>query len=157
MMADFFLGIDAGGTAVKAAVFSASGEEVGVAARTPRFLSPHAGHAERDPEEMWRHVGEAVPRALASAGGPGPNGASVLGSSGLRLPLGSLGGALATMEVDAALAEAMHAARAPAQSASVGFGEGVAAAAFSQHPLHGKGWNAAHDVAGVRGMGLNAR
>lgn len=68
MMADFFLGIDAGGTAVKAAVFSASGEEVGVAARTPRFLSPHAGHAERDPEEMWRHVGEAVPRALASAG-----------------------------------------------------------------------------------------
>jgi L-xylulokinase len=67
-MAEFFLSIDAGGTAVKAAVFSASGEEVGVAARTPRFLSPHSGHAERDPEEMWRHVGEAVPRALASAG-----------------------------------------------------------------------------------------
>ena len=99
----------------------------------------------------------AMGRALASAGGPGPNGASVLGSSGLRLPLGSLGGALATMEVDAALAEAMHAARAPAQGAAVGLGEGVAAVAFSQHPLHGKGWNAAHDVAGVRGMGLNAR
>jgi hypothetical protein len=99
----------------------------------------------------------AMGRTLASAGGPGPNGASVLGSSGLRLPIGSLGGALAAMEVDAALAETMHAARASAPGASVGLGEGVAATAFSQHPLHGMGWRAAHEVAGLPGMGLNAR
>ena len=99
----------------------------------------------------------AMGRMLASAGGAGPNGASMLGGSGLRLPLGSLGGALAAMEVGAALAEAMHAARAPAPGASVGLGEGVAAAAFSQHPLHGRGWRAAHEVAGLPGMGLNAR
>jgi hypothetical protein len=95
----------------------------------------------------------AMGRTLASAGGPGPGGASVLGASGLRLPLGSLGGALATMEVDAALAETMHAARAPAPGVAVGLGtDGVAAAAFSQHPLHGMGWRAANEVAGLPGM-----
>jgi len=100
----------------------------------------------------------ALGRTLAAAGGPGLGGSSVLGSAGMRLPLGSLGGALAGMESGAALAETMHAARAPSAGvAGVGLGEGVAAAAFSQHPLHGMGWRTASEVAGVPGMSLNAR
>ncbi len=99
----------------------------------------------------------ALGRTLASAGGPGLGGSSVLGSAGMRLPIGSLGGALAGMEMGAALAETMHAARVPARGAGIGLGEGVAAAAFSQHPLHGMGWRSASEVAGLPGMSLNAK
>lgn len=67
-MADFLLGIDAGGTTVKVAVISATGEERGLAGTTFRPLAPAPGHAERDPEALWRAVGEATRRALAAAG-----------------------------------------------------------------------------------------
>lgn len=76
-MADFLLGIDAGGTAVKVAVVSAAGEERAVAGSTFRPLAPEPGHAERDPDEMWRAVAEATRRALAQAGIAGEDIAAV--------------------------------------------------------------------------------
>jgi len=67
-MADFMLGVDAGGTAVKVAVISAAGVEVGTAATTPRMIAPAPGHAERDPEELWAAVTRTIPAALTAAG-----------------------------------------------------------------------------------------
>jgi L-xylulokinase len=66
-MADFILGIDAGGTAVKVAVISADGKECGVAATTLRASHPQPGFSERDPEAMWRALCENTKRALAMA------------------------------------------------------------------------------------------
>lgn len=76
-MADFILGIDAGGTAVKAAVFSAAGEELAVASMTPRLIAPAPGHAERDPEEAWHGLAAAIPAALGKAGITGADVAAV--------------------------------------------------------------------------------
>jgi L-xylulokinase len=67
-MADFILGIDAGGTAVKAAAYSLAGEERGVTGRTFRPLTPAPGHAERDPKALWQAVCEVIHAVLAGAG-----------------------------------------------------------------------------------------
>lgn len=67
-MAEFLLGIDAGGTAIKVGVFTRAGTEVASAAFTPRQLAPAPGHAERDPEELWLGLCRIVPEALARAG-----------------------------------------------------------------------------------------
>jgi len=66
-MADFLLGIDAGGTAVKVAVIAADGRECGVAGTTLRASHPAPGFSERDPEEMWRALCDNTRRALAMA------------------------------------------------------------------------------------------
>ena len=52
-MQRFVLGIDAGGTAIKAAAYSLDGTELGVATRILRPITPAPGHAERDPDLMW--------------------------------------------------------------------------------------------------------
>lgn len=67
-MGRFVLGIDAGGTAVKAAAYGLDGEERGVASRTLRPLTPAPGHAERDPELLWQAVCTVVRAVLANAG-----------------------------------------------------------------------------------------
>jgi L-xylulokinase len=67
-MADFLLGIDAGGTAVKVAVIAADGRECGVAGTTLRASHPAPGFSERDPEEMWRALCDNTKRAMAMAG-----------------------------------------------------------------------------------------
>jgi L-xylulokinase len=67
-MGQFILGIDAGGTAVKAAVCSLDGTETGIATRTLRPLTPAPGHAERDCELLWRSVCAVIRAALADAG-----------------------------------------------------------------------------------------
>ncbi|HZT18102.1 MAG TPA: FGGY-family carbohydrate kinase [Dongiaceae bacterium] len=66
-MADFILGIDAGGTAVKAAAYSLDGRELGVTVRGLRPLTPAPGHAERDPRALWREVAAAIGGVLAEA------------------------------------------------------------------------------------------
>ena len=76
-MPDFVLAIDAGGTAVKAAVFSPDGEEAGVASRVLRPITPAPGFAERDADQLWRAAAEAVRAALAGAGLSGADVAAV--------------------------------------------------------------------------------
>jgi L-xylulokinase len=63
-MAEFFLGIDAGSTMVKSAVFSPEGREVGVASRKVPLLVPQAGHNEIDMESLWRLTAETIRDAL---------------------------------------------------------------------------------------------
>lgn len=66
-MADFILGIDAGGTAVKAAVYSLDGRELGISVRHCRPLTPAPGHAEREPRQLWTDVAATIRAALAGA------------------------------------------------------------------------------------------
>lgn len=72
-MTDWLLGIDAGLTNVKAAVYDATGTERSVAVGSPSDLAPAPDHAERDLEELWSVVtgvvGEAVEGAPVSGTG----------------------------------------------------------------------------------------
>ncbi|HEY1721808.1 MAG TPA: FGGY-family carbohydrate kinase [Magnetospirillaceae bacterium] len=76
-MADYILGIDAGGTAVKAAVYSLKGEELGVTARPFRPITPTPGHAERDPEQLWTGLCDVIREAMSKAGVTGDDIAAV--------------------------------------------------------------------------------
>ena len=49
----YFMGLDNGGTTTKAALYDAKGNELGVASRETRMLTPKPGFIERDMEEMW--------------------------------------------------------------------------------------------------------
>ncbi|HEX2526332.1 MAG TPA: FGGY-family carbohydrate kinase [Geminicoccus sp.] len=67
-MAEFMLGIDSGGTAVKVAVIASDGTEVAVRGTTHPAITPKPGHAERDPERVWRCLGADIHKVLADAG-----------------------------------------------------------------------------------------
>ena len=67
-MTRFVLGIDAGGTAVKAGVYGLDGEELGLATRVLRPITPAPGHAERDPEALWHGVCEVIRAVFANSG-----------------------------------------------------------------------------------------
>jgi len=53
MAMKYFMGLDNGGTTTKAALYDAKGNEIGVASRDTRMLTPKPGFIERDMEEMW--------------------------------------------------------------------------------------------------------
>ncbi|HWL72192.1 MAG TPA: FGGY-family carbohydrate kinase [Geminicoccus sp.] len=72
-MADFLLGIDSGGTAVKVAVIAADGTELAVRGTTHPALTPAPGHAERDPERTWECLARDIRLVLADAGLEGPD------------------------------------------------------------------------------------
>ena len=68
MSARHIIAFDAGGTAVKAAVYDDQGRECAVAGKTMAPLRPANGHMERDPQAMWEAVCEIARRALDEAG-----------------------------------------------------------------------------------------
>jgi L-xylulokinase len=76
-VAEFILGIDAGGSAVKAAAYSLDSQELAVAIRNVRPLTPIPGHAERDPDALWQEVSTAIRTALADGGLTGADIAAV--------------------------------------------------------------------------------
>jgi len=76
-MADFILGIDAGGTAVKAAVYSLAGDELGVTAQPFPPLTPEPGYSERDPEQLWTGLCGVIRAAMQRAGVTGADIAAV--------------------------------------------------------------------------------
>jgi sugar (pentulose or hexulose) kinase len=71
-MTDWLLGIDAGLTNVKAAVYDESGTERSVAVGSPTDLTPAPDHDERDLEELWSVVAGVVADAVES--GPATGG-----------------------------------------------------------------------------------
>ncbi len=66
-MAAYLLGIDNGGTVVKAAIYDPDGREVAVAGVKTETLFPRPGHIERDMDGLWsanaRVIGESIRRA----------------------------------------------------------------------------------------------
>ena len=64
----YYLGLDNGGTATKAAVFDENGREVAVAGMDTAMLVPKPGFTERDMEEMWEANCQVIRRAMEKAG-----------------------------------------------------------------------------------------
>ncbi len=62
-----YLGIDAGGTLVKAALFDEYGQAMGIGTTPVSTLTPQPRHAERDMDDLWRGVVGAIRAALAAA------------------------------------------------------------------------------------------
>jgi sugar (pentulose or hexulose) kinase len=67
MTADLLLGIDAGLSRTKAALFDRRGRELAVAGVPGRRLQPHPQWAERDMDEAWSAAARAVHKVLALA------------------------------------------------------------------------------------------
>ena len=80
-VARFVLGIDAGGTAVKAGLYGLDGQELGLASRVLRPITPAPGHAERDPEALWTAVCEVV-RAIFADTAVVPRDVAAIGITG---------------------------------------------------------------------------
>ncbi len=64
----YYLGLDNGGTATKAAVFDEKGREVATAGMDTAMLVPKAGFTERDMDEMWEANCQVIKKALEKAG-----------------------------------------------------------------------------------------
>lgn len=67
-MARYAIGLDNGGTVIKAAIFDEQGNEIAVAsAQTPVF-TPKSGYTERDMEDLWLNNCHCVKAAMKKAG-----------------------------------------------------------------------------------------
>ena len=64
----YYLGLDNGGTATKAAVFDETGRELATAGMDTAMLVPKPGFTERDMEEMWEANCQVIREALKKAG-----------------------------------------------------------------------------------------
>src|SRR5690606_14010350 len=68
-MADYLLGLDAGNTVIKAALFDAAdGRELAVVAQDGRASLPAPGHVERDLDELWANAVTVIAACIARAG-----------------------------------------------------------------------------------------
>ena len=67
-MQNYVLGIDNGGTVIKAALFSLDGREIAVASRQTTVINPRPGYTERDMEELWKQNCACVRQVLSDSG-----------------------------------------------------------------------------------------
>jgi L-xylulokinase len=67
-MNTYLLGLDNGGTVIKAALFTLEGKEIGVASRATEITTPHSGWTERDMETLWEQNCACVRQVLADTG-----------------------------------------------------------------------------------------
>ena len=67
MVKRHIIAFDAGGTAVKAALYDESGRECAVASVTMATLPPAPGFLERDPEAMWAAICLTTRKVLQAA------------------------------------------------------------------------------------------
>ena len=64
----YFIGLDNGGTATKAALFDRNGKEIGKAVVATASITPKPGFVERDMEEMWNANCAVISRVLKETG-----------------------------------------------------------------------------------------
>ena len=64
----YFIGLDNGGTATKAALFDRNGKEVGKAVVATASITPKPGFVERDMEEMWKANCHVISQVLRETG-----------------------------------------------------------------------------------------
>lgn len=62
------MGLDNGGTLIKAALFTLSGKEVADASRSTEIITPQSGWTERDMETLWEQNAACVQEVIARAG-----------------------------------------------------------------------------------------
>lgn len=65
---EYLLGIDNGGTMVKAAIYTTAGDEVAVSSERTQMIFPSPGHTERDMAELWAANCRAISSVIAAAG-----------------------------------------------------------------------------------------
>jgi L-xylulokinase len=63
-MPEYFLGVDNGGTIIKAVIFDERGNEVAGASRRVPVITPQSGFFERDMEVLWKANYEAIAEAV---------------------------------------------------------------------------------------------
>lgn len=80
-MKNCVIGIDAGGTMTKAALFDFSGRELACARRKNVMVFPHPGWTERDPNVMWDAAVGAI-REVLSLSGRGPEDVAAVSVAG---------------------------------------------------------------------------
>ncbi|MBO0906466.1 FGGY-family carbohydrate kinase [Jiella sonneratiae] len=80
-MRERLIGIDAGGTMTKVAVFDLQGRELGCENRPNKMLFPGPGRTERDPDAMWQATCEAI-RLVLDRTGTRPEDVAVITPSG---------------------------------------------------------------------------
>ena len=64
----FWLGIDCGGTYLKAGLYNSQGKEFDIERQSVRTLSPQPGWAERDMTALWQHCAATISRLLQRTG-----------------------------------------------------------------------------------------
>lgn len=62
------MGIDNGGTMGKAALFTLEGKEIATASRKVNLILPKPGHNERDMNENWKGIAEAIREVIDKSG-----------------------------------------------------------------------------------------
>lgn len=67
----YLLGLDNGGTATKAAIFSLDGAQIAVVTKKTELLTPHSGFTERNLEDLWMVNVEAIREVLETASAQG--------------------------------------------------------------------------------------
>ena len=67
-MADYLLGIDNGGTVIKAGIFDTRGRQVAVSSRPAEASSPAPGRYERSLDAVWKANGEVIAAVLGDSG-----------------------------------------------------------------------------------------
>ena len=65
---DFWLGIDCGGTFIKAGVYDSSGKEYGCFRQNLSIISPQPGWAERDLTALWQACVQVISGAIKTSG-----------------------------------------------------------------------------------------
>jgi L-xylulokinase len=66
-MKQYVLGLDNGGTVIKAALFTLDGRELATASRQTAELTPRPGYVERDMEDLWNQNCACVRQVLADS------------------------------------------------------------------------------------------
>ena len=69
MGSPYFMGVDNGGSMVKAVIFDALGSEIAASSARLEMLTPQAGFTERDMDELWRINCQVIREAIDLAGG----------------------------------------------------------------------------------------
>jgi L-xylulokinase len=64
----YVLGIDNGGTLIKAGLFTLTGRELAAASRESAVLTPKPGYTERDMEELWRQNCACIREVISVSG-----------------------------------------------------------------------------------------
>ena len=67
-MEKYLIGLDNGGTLIKAIVFDTKGNALASASAKTPIITPESGYTERDIEELWLKNCDCVKRALTSSG-----------------------------------------------------------------------------------------
>lgn len=69
-MSKYAIGLDNGGTVIKAAIYDFNGHEIAIASRKTKVLTPRPGYTERNMDTVWETNCQCIQEVLAKSGIP---------------------------------------------------------------------------------------